>query len=334
MMVKDAAYESFDFEAIKILEDFLPDKIFDAHAHLFDTKHLPDTEGLDAERVIGDLESYKEAMMPMLCNPEKLRINMITYPEKSMKSLHSETLQHADAFLVEQLKKDEANVGEILVRPGETAEQIEKRLVHPNIRGFKCYHLLADREFTWHASIGEYLPESAWQVAHEKKMCITLHMVRDHALSDEGNLSYIRTMAKRYPDATLILAHAARSFAAWTGIEAVEKVADLPNVWFDFSAICESPAMLQIIKKAGISRCMWGSDFPISAWRGKAISLGDSFFWIYQKELDSFSGNTAVHHYLVGIENLMAMRQLCQLAELDRSQVEDLFYNNAARLWG
>jgi len=193
---------------------------------------------------------------------------------------------------------------------------------------------LADREVTWNASIGEYLPEGAWQVANEKKMCITLHMVRDHALSDEDNLHYIRTMAKKYPDATLILAHAARSFAAWTGIESVEKIADLENVWFDFSAICESPAMLQIIKKAGIKRCMWGSDYPVSVMRGKAISLGDGFYWIYQNDLDRFSGKTSLRHWLVGIENLMAMRQLCQLADLHESEVEDLFYNNAAKLWG
>ena len=30
--------------------------------------------------------------------------------------------------------------------------------------------------------------------------------------------------AKKYPDATLILAHAARSFAPWTAIESIDKI--------------------------------------------------------------------------------------------------------------
>ena len=142
-------------------------------------------------------------------------------------------------------------MAEIFVHPAESVEDIEKRLVHPNIRGLKCYHQLAQREATFNASIGEYLPESAWELANRKKLCITLHMVKDDALANEDNMRYICEMSKKYPNAVLILAHAARSFAAWTGIESVEKLAHLENVWFDFSAVCEPSAAFQIVKKAG-----------------------------------------------------------------------------------
>ena len=194
-------------------------------------------------------------------------------------------------------------------------------------------HVNAPKNDTWNCTIDEYLPESAWEVANKRKMCITLHMVRDKALADEKNVEYIRTMAKRYPDAVLILAHAARSFAAWTAIENVEKIAHLDNVWYDFSAICESPAMFQIMRKAGVEKCMWGSDFPVCTMRGKAISLADTFYWIYQRDLDNFASKTKVNDWLIATENLMATRQACVLAELPESRVEDLFYNNAARLF-
>ena len=141
-------------------------------------------------------------------------------------------------------------------------------------------------------------------------------------------------MSKKYPDAVLILAHAARSFASWTGIETVGHLSNCESVWFDFSSVCESPAMFQIIKKAGIKRCMWGSDFPISTMRGKAISLADTFYWIYQSDIDNFDSKTEIHNWLISTENLMAVRQACILAELSRSDIEDLFYNNAARLFG
>ena len=36
MAVKNGIYNSYDLEAAKILNDFLPDKIFDVHAHLYD----------------------------------------------------------------------------------------------------------------------------------------------------------------------------------------------------------------------------------------------------------------------------------------------------------
>lgn len=163
-------------------------------------------------------------------------------------------------------------------------------------------------------------------------MYITLHMVKDKALADPHNREYVCTMAKKYPNATLILAHAARSFAAWTGIESVEWVAHLENVCFDFSAVCESPAMIQIIKKVGIKRCMWGSDYPIAQARGKAISLGNGFYWIYENDIAQFSSKTPIENWLIGLENLMAVRQACMLSDCNRSDIEDLFYNNAVRL--
>lgn len=322
-----------DLEAIEILSDFMPEHIYDSHAHIFDTDFMPGTAASENGRVVCGLKEYRAVYEKMLAGPKTLRVNMIPFPHKSMAGLASENCKKSDTFLLEQLRKDPANVGEIIVRPKETPEQLADRLVHPGIRGFKCYHVMADKERTWDCGIEEYLPESAWQLAQERGMYITLHMVRDKALADPLNRIYICEMAKKYPGATLILAHAARSFAAWTGIESIEWVANLENIWFDFSAVCESPAMIQVIKKAGVKRCMWGSDYPIAQARGKVISLGSGFYWIYEKDLAKFSSVTPVDHWLIGLENLMAVRQACMLADCSRSEVEDLFYGNAVRLF-
>ena len=116
-------------------------------------------------------------------------------------------------------------------------------------------------------------------------------------------------------------------------MESVEKIAHLENVLFDFSAVCESPAMFQIIKKAGIKRCMWGSDYPVCRPSGKVVSIGDSFYWINQSDLDRFVSATPVNSWLYIIEGLMAVRQASILADLKEGDVEDLFYNNANDLW-
>jgi glutamate-1-semialdehyde 2,1-aminomutase len=140
-------------------------------------------------------------------------------------------------------------------------------------------------------------------------------------------------MAQKYPRATLILAHAARGFAAWTTVESVAELAGLENVWFDLSAICESPPMLAILKYCGVKRVLWGSDFPISMARGKAISLGDGFYWIYKQDLARFQAATPIRATLVGIENLLAVQEACMLLDLDKPAIEDIFYNNAMRLF-
>ena len=91
--------------------------------------------------------------------------------------------------------------------------------------------------------------------------------------------------------------------------------------------------MMQILKKIGVTRCMWGSDYNVSMAEGKAISIGDSFYWINRKDIESFESKTTLHTWHVGTENLMAVRQACQLLDIKGKEVEDLFYNNAARLF-
>jgi glutamate-1-semialdehyde 2,1-aminomutase len=236
-------------------------------------------------------------------------------------------------FLVQNLEQYPEDVGEIMVMPWDSAEDIEKQLVHSRIRGLKCYHIYADRDKTFDAYIGEYLPESAWEVANKHKMPITLHMVRDQAQADPGNLEYIKTMAKKYPDTVLILAHVARAFAAWTAFGTVDELVPFENVWFDFSGVCESPAMTWTLKKVGAKRCMWGSDYTVSMNAGKCIALGDAFYWIGEKDLPNFSSITTLHNWHAGTENLMAVRQATEILELPRGDIEDLFYNTAASLF-
>lgn len=327
--MSQALFNIHDLDAIKILGDFLPDRIFDAHAHLYDQSFMQASKPGRTYTV----EDYLRDMSPALGNPKTLRMNWITFPDKSMGDPASGTLAQSDAFLVEQLQALPGNVGEIMAAPGETAEHLASRLVHPGIRGIKCYHNLIQRADTWNAGIGEYLPEGAWELAQEKKLYITLHMVKNNALADPDNLAYIKAMAKRYPDAVLILAHAARSFASWTGVETVGQLAGFENIWYDISGVCESPAIFQIFHKVGKDRVMWGSDYPVSVMRGKAISLADGFYWIYEKDLANFTAATPIHSWLVGIENLMATRQACIMADMTATEVEDLFYNNAARLF-
>ncbi len=335
-MINSRFYKEKDMEAIKILEGFLPDRIFDAHAHLYDKSFVPIAVNYPDD---GSFEGYRDAMMPALCNPKEFHMNMITFPDRLMQDPSNGTRDASDKFIAEQLEKDSGSVGEIIVLPTDTPEEIEKRLIHPRIRGLKCYYYYAPVDDAYNkAEIGVFLPDSAWEVANKHKMAITLHMVKPKVLADEKNLAYIIEKAKKYPDATLILAHAARSFASWTAIESIEKIAHFDNVWYDFSAICESPAMFFIMKKAGVEKCMWGSDFPVCTYRGKAISFGDDFTWILESDKtkgQNFDNFIPLDMYwFFAIENLMATRQACIIGELPESKIEDLFFNNAKRLFG
>ena len=80
--------------------------------------------------------------------------------------------------------------------------------------GLKPYHSWSKENPTWQAPLNSYLPEWAWELADERSLTITLHMVKDGAVANPENQREIREMCLRYPRARLILAHAARCFHA------------------------------------------------------------------------------------------------------------------------
>ena len=314
-----------NLEIKKIINDFLPDKIFDAHMHLYHKDYMV------GESQTFTLEGYYKDLSKVIGNREVFA-NIIPYPSKKVVMASDDSiLNFTDKFLYEELSKNPNNVGEILVLPNDTEESILKRIKSERICGFKPYHLLNGGVDTTQLDIEEYLPESAFSLADKLGKVITLHLVKDKALSDEKNLNYITTMAKKYPNAKLILAHAARGFASWTTVESVDKIKNLDNVWYDLSAVCESPAIFEIIKKCGTSRVVWGSDYPISNIVGKAVSIADKFYWIYKNSNPEIAKE--IEMISVFEENILAVRQAFNMLDLTTKDIEDIFYNNAKRLF-
>ena len=91
--------------------------------------------------------------------------------------------------------------------------------------------------------------------------------------------------------------------------------------------------MAYIAKRVGIKRCMWGSDFPISDFLGKPISIADTFSWITGDGLRDIKTNAPLHPWRVGVEGFLAFRQTVKLLDLTSQDVEDYFYYNAQRLF-
>lgn len=326
-----------DLKAISLLNDFLPEKIFDMHMHIGCRDICPNMWANDSVFAqCGEentMDSYLAHNGPFFGN-RMIRANMIVCPDKSMCDPLNGHRDAGTKLLVRELEKHPQCVGEIMISAKDTFQELEGMLVHPRIRGFKCYHVTSGNPNSFQCHIGEFLPESAWQVADKHGLCITLHMVRDLALADPENMAYICKMADKYPHAKLILAHAGRSFAAWTVMETVEQLAPYKNVYFDLSAVCEPGPFFEIIRKCGHKRVFWGSDYPVSMFRGKCISIGPSFLWLYKEQLEQCASKTNFSAYLVGIENLLAVRAACKMLDLTKKQVEDIFYNNAMELFG
>jgi glutamate-1-semialdehyde 2,1-aminomutase len=148
------------------------------------------------------------------------------------------------------------------------------------------------------------------------------------ALSDPDNQSYLRAQCRRYPEAKLILAHAARGFCAQHTIDGIGALRGLENVYFDTAAICEPGALEAVLRVFGPSRLMFGTDWPICNLRGRCVSVGDGFFWMYEHTVD-FQSAAFCRPTLIGVESLLALRQAVRACGLSDGGVEQVFCRTA-----
>lgn len=315
-----------DRKLSEIYGEFLPKRIFDAHMHLYLGESIPKVAKTGVFHLDKALpEDYLRDMLPLLPGVEQIRLNMMPFPDPALNDLSNGLRLKANNHIAEQIRKDSSHVGAAYILPGDTEEEIRKMLSSPGIRCLKPYHYGSKHPPTGSAPIDAFLPETAWVVANEKKLPIVLHMMRNN-LADDDNFSYIERMTEKYPNAPLVLAHCARGFAAWTAVKFIPKLSDRENIWFDMSAICETgPMMASILKTAG-KRTMWGSDWPICLNRGKALSLGSDQHWLLGEENSSFAR--------IASESLLAFYQTALILNLDQTQIDDIFYNNAMALFG
>jgi len=319
-----------DRALLERLQEFIPDKVFDAHAHLHNVKYMPEENNLfqsfgtaGAERFLADQKD--------LYGDRKVRALLLPTPSLLFND-KPELRQEMCDWMDEELRKAPDCVGALYVMPQDTVEDIEAMLTNPQIRGFKCYHQSAKTAGpTWFAEVGEYLPESAWLVANERGMSITIHMVKDKALSDENNMAYYKEMTAKYPNAKLILAHCARGFASWTTIEAVRELMGIPNIYYDMAAICDAAVMAEVIRQAGPKHVMWGSDYCIDRCHASYMNTGESFRWIYKHELPEGINFPICKMVL---ESLFSFKKASLMLDLTKDEIEQIFYRTGCQLFG
>jgi glutamate-1-semialdehyde 2,1-aminomutase len=316
-----------DRELVDSLREFLPPRMWDSHAHCYQTEDLKKpAPGLWAggPESVG-ISVWESRVKPLF--PNSRLEGGLFFPAP----LPEVEVQVANAFLCAELDRYPHCRGLALIRPEMHPEEMEDILQHPRIKGLKPYHVYSPERPSLQSSISGFLPEYWWKWAHDHEAVIMLHLVKDRGISDPENQKTIRRMCLDYPGLKLVLAHAARSFHA-PHAAGIAVLKDLPNIWFDVSGICEPQAIMTVLHHFGPQKLLWGSDFPISSLRGKSITLGDGFFWLdgeackWDKALGSPS--------LVGIESLRALKEACEWMALDKEEQQEIFCANGMRLAG
>lgn len=310
------------------LEDFVPPRLFDAHAHLYETRHFGDhppplcAEGPPSVGV-PTYQMYMAQMFP----DRQIEGLFFGFPHPTL------DMEAANDFVIRQVRDRPRSRAHMLVHPNMDAEFVRETVRREGFVGLKCYHVYASEPDTFAAPITSYLPEEHVRVAHEEGLTITLHIVRSRALADPVNREVIRRYAERYPNVRLILAHAGRGFNPHHTVVGVEALRGLRNIWFDTSAVTEGGAFEAIVRAFGVDRLLYGSDFPISHMRGRCVAVGDSFLWLSADELSRRADYADIRPTLVGIESLRVLKLAALNLRLSDAQIEAIFVGNALKLF-
>ncbi len=318
---RDEDREFFERE----LASFIPDRVFDGHCHVWHRDHmtLPD---FFAEIATVGYDEYLSLMEDL--HPGR-RMAALFIPS----TRDPQKLPKANQWTANAAASHPDFRWSFFTKPDDDPEWIRDEVKRLGASGLKCYHTYSNVKPTWEAHIPDYLPESFIKIADQEGLAITLHMVRSRAVADPENIKWIRHYCETYPNMKMILAHSARAFQPAHALEGLAQLTGLDNLYCDSSANCEQMAHQAIIRILGHEKLLYGSDMAASHDRGRSVGTADTFLWLYNDSPVWEEKHLTIKPVLVGLEHLRSLKWACWSERLSDSAVEDIFWNNAAKLF-
>ena len=205
------------------LASFLPDRVFDAHAHVWAHRNMHPSRRITSLPRDGDFKEFSRMLRAL--HPGRVCAANIFH-----RICPPEHFEGANLWTSRQVRCDSRYRGLFLTSPEADPEWLRQEVRRLGLAGLKCYHVYAKVKPTWEAQIPDFLPESHVRVAHQEGWAIMLHMVRSRACADPGNLRWIRHYCTTYPNMRLILAHSARGFQPAHNLEGLPHLKGLGSI--------------------------------------------------------------------------------------------------------
>jgi glutamate-1-semialdehyde 2,1-aminomutase len=314
----------------RVTKDFLPARIYDIHTHLFHTRHFAEGKRpvfLEENRGYG-MADFQQAMQLWMPGREVEGL-FFGYPSAGNDRAGE------NRWLQDQVGPTAGTTNNralVLAAPEDDPAEVRRLLETRLFIGIKPYRLYAAVDDTREATVESFAPEWMWRLCDEYEGVLMLHIMRAGGITDPHNVEALQRLCRRYPRCRLVLAHIARSFNYRHAREGLQAMVDFDNVVVDTSAVTQAGAFRAAIEILGPRRVLWGSDYMVSELRGACFTQGDGFTWVYSddasaKDLTVFGGYTTV-----GIESLMCLREACEDTGLTKSDIADIFRDNALRL--
>ena len=161
------------------LDSFLPDRVFDAHTHLW-RKEFVEWSVPGGPDDVGYPEHCELMQGPAPRPPHRGPVPALGSPRRRRQLPAAERVGRPSRRRCFGLPRH------VLRQTGDDPEWVRQEVKRLGLHGLKCYHTMAAVKRPGEAEIPDYLPETAGEGRREEGWAITLHMVKSRAAARPG----------------------------------------------------------------------------------------------------------------------------------------------------
>jgi len=324
------------------LKDFLPEKIFDIHTHVYKKEYYAEYVAKKGRTVTWTATVASENPIEDLQETYRLM-----FPGKDVKALMFPSGPHVgikkNNEYLSKASKESGWPALYYSHPTETADEVENAIRNGGFLGVKCYLNRAPEYIpTGEIRIFDFFPKHQLQRLNDMGAICMCHLPRNGRLKDPVNIQQILEIRKEFPKLRFIVAHIGRAYTKEDVGNAFDVLTEAPDTMYDFCANCCEYAITEVIKRCGSKHVMFGTDMPILRMRthrieenGTYVNLVppglyyDPFGDPHLREVSEEEGKKIT---FFAYEELLAFKRACQTLGMTKQDVEDMMYNNAMNL--
>ena len=326
------------------IKNYLPDRIIDAHTHA----HLK-------KFYLGD-DMYRQnrgALWPILAaeenSVEDIEESFLQlFPDKKVTPLlfgkvsRAYDVEACTQYVIEEGKK-RGYPYLYVTRPEWSAADFEEKIKSSGALGAKVYLNFAPTYIPGpEIRIFDFIPHHQLEVMNQHGWVLMLHIPRAGRLKDPVNIAQMIEIDQRYPNVKTIIAHIGRAYCDSDVGDAFERLQAAPGLIFEFSANINGTVMEQMIRAVGPKRIIYGSDAPIIRMRMGRIQENNTYINLvrrgaypgvegdsHMREIDGPEADNLTYYTYYEIDAFLRAAERCNLTQSD---INDVFYHNAARI--
>ena len=218
----------------------------------------------------------------------------------------------------------------------DTPDGLRADLEQSRFYGLKPYPDFVGKADVTTVEIHEMLPAWCMEIVDRLGLIIMLHVPRKGRLADPLNQQQVIELAKRYPNARIVLAHIGRAYFLKCVVGQLDDLKGLANVYFDLAMLNHWEVLKYTFEQIPADRLLFGTDIPIALAAGKSVEINDQYTYItpvpWKLSILDDHGKIAFTSFLN--EQLRAIKKAVQQAGLGDSFVEKLFFDSGMQLLG